>query len=215
MLSAFGSDAPGILGVFYISEVMVATAITEPFAVDWVAARPGEQQVEPKWCAPFDEEWRPVHVPNVPAGSLQAYTSIGAHVVKNAAKYCPAYHVVKSLNARMLNDRAAKEEWDKAVAAKDGSAVVVSDRRNGQMVILCVAVSQLEAVVSWFSRTPQSEGGVLCRDRAKDEFYIEPVRSELVVAIGADGTEIAADEEPTYTDYRVELHKNAIMVFGE
>lgn len=183
---------------------------TKPF--EWrILGGSGGKGGSPQFALPFDTEWRDAEKPNVEDRVLPALISVGHAVCAAPDKYCPAYKVIRVVNARLLN---SKVEADKLIE-QGSDHIVVIDRRNGNIIHIDPSYSQREAVVSWFSRTPENEGSVLCLDRQEGHYYIEPPRAELTVALSSEGTEVAVDEPHTRTEYLIEQHPHAIMAHGE
>lgn len=75
----------------------------------------------------------------------------------------------------------------------------------------------IAAAISWFVANLENDHTetVLCLDRGRNIFYVDACKEALIVFVGADGREVARREEAVNRGYRVDLHENAIMAFGE
>lgn len=183
---------------------------TEPFQVSYVQAKPGEKQLAAGWSVPFDLEFRPIELPNAPEGAHSAYASIGWHVVQNFQRYYPPYRVLETMNLRKAQPPGVMEEWQKKTAGK----LTVTNRRNGVVALIAPSYSVMEAVISWFVREKDHDGLVLCHDAGEDVWYVEPLRNDLIVWTGEDGSEVAQGEGQA-THYHTDKHPHAIMTSGE
>lgn len=189
------------------------TNVSNPFDVNYKTSKPGQAQLPARWKVPFDEDYREIETPNVESAALPAYASLGYHVVRNMWAYVPAYRIIGSIALQASTPRALLEAWTEST--KNDAGVVVVDRRNSMAYHLRAAVSNQEAVTSWYVREHGHEGTVLCLDRREGKWYIESTQTELIVSLGADGTEVPADEAGGEKSYLLSAHPNAIMMYGE
>lgn len=168
----------------------------------------------PKFALPFDTAWRPCDPPNLDPKLYTALISLGFEVWNAGNKYVPDYAVIGTINARTQTDRAAVAAWNDATL-KDN--ILITDRRNGTLIALHAAFSELVAVMSWFARSPGNDSSVLCWDRADGNqgFYVEPMDPSNIVALDADGREVPPDEPHVTASYRTDMHPNALMAHGE
>lgn len=193
----------------YGVHVLGDSVSNRPFDVVWDAASRAW-----RWKVPFDVELREVSALNADAAQMKALACVGWHVLAGQAAYCPTYRKLSEVQVR--GGASAGDAVMKPVV--DG-AVVIVDRMRGRVTQLVPALSVREAVVSWFVREVAGPGNgeeVLCLDTGADGgWYVERLRPELLVTLGADGREVASGEEGAHVDYQIALHANAVMRAGD
>ena len=172
---------------------------TKPFSI----IRDGMQNY---WSAPYDTEYREALPTNTEARDQLGLACIGHHVVNSQFTYCPSFKVTFSKNLAEPADQAGLPPAD--------DYTVVLNKANGRLVYLAHAYSEMEAVVSWFARSPTHDGFVLCYDRAAHEFYVDAVNPDLLVGLDANDKEVPLDEAVSQ-QYRLDMHENAVMLYGE
>lgn len=192
----------------------LSNAPDKPFDVIVPTTDGGVKKLPPKFSLPFDTEWRSSTIPNIDSMAKDAYLCIGVEVYNAGTKYVPDYHIIGTMNARLATTKSAVDAWTKATLQEN---ILITDRRTGTMVALHASFSILLAAMSWFAREPGHESSVLCWDRTDGHqgFYIEPMRTDCVLALASDGTEVPIDEPHERVQYRTDMHPNAIMAFGE
>lgn len=154
---------------------------------------------------PFDEKFRPVLFRSYE----DAYAEIGRQVCKSSAYFCPPYLVV-------YHESCANVERIKALLT-DPQYVAVTNNVSAHVTFLVVASSAYAAVATWYSRNSfdENKNTVLCHDRARNRFYIDAASEDLTVFLDVNGKEIAGWGGAVSIGYRVDLHENAMMAFGE
>lgn len=158
-------------------------------------------------CLPFDRSFRSARgVSPELHRCIVGLATIGEEVVHYPHYYAPSYKVAASVNASDIF-RVQK-------LMSNQSLIPVIDRVTAEVTFLIIYRSVVEAVVAWFSRN-NNENKVLCLDRAKNEWYLDAVREDLTIMVGLNGREVASSDECMSVAYRVDLHPNAIMAYGE
>lgn len=145
--------------------------------------------------------------------SKNSLASIGLEVLRNGFKYCPLYNVIsiKNITIDTIPDNSTINDDE------EDEAIILIDKVSGFIFELAYITSKVAAVIAYYSNISNSgyyENTVLCFDRVKNYFYIDDLEEELIVYLDDSGKEVVRDEA-THTKYRVDMHKNSIMVYGE
>lgn len=165
------------------------------------------------YSLPYDTAFRTsADLNNLPQGLAAAFASIGVALYNEPTyKFVPASTIVRVFAVHETNGDEFKN-----LLRDNPHLVLVTDRRSSNVTVLHVLQSALEGVISWFVRDKSHDFCVLCRDRTQGlgGFYVEPLMGNLISWIGADGTETREEESERFI-YRIDMHDNAIMVYGE
>lgn len=188
------------------------TKPTKPFEILFRVPRPGEKLIASQWAVPFDTEFREADILSEPEQAIRAYAALGAHVVTNSEDYTPAYTVVATITPADQKSPDRVKVWE---ATQSDNTFTITDRRTGRISRLFYAFSIREAAISWFVRELGHESSVLCYDYRDGVWYIEAAKSEFTLMLGADGSEVTADEDYTHSEYQTDKHPNAVMAYGE